>query len=70
MAEGSQERTNRRNVGRADVRRHGELFINPSSRGISDRTRSRVTVRATNIRLCLLVCQYPLKFHMLMEKNS
>lgn len=30
MAEGSQERASQRNAGRADVRRHGELFIKPS----------------------------------------
>lgn len=70
MVGDSQERANQKNAGRADVRRLGELFIKPSFRGISDRTRSHVTIHIANTELCLLVCRYPLKFHMLMEKNS
>lgn len=49
-------------------RRHEELFINPSSRRISDRTGSHVTIHAANIKLCPLVCWYLLKFHILEEK--
>lgn len=45
-------------------RRHGELFIKPSSRRISDRMRSHVTIHAANTKLCPLVCSYPLEFHM------
>lgn len=63
-----QEEANQRNAGRADVRKHGELFIKPSSRRISDRMRSHVTIHAANTKLYFLV--YPLKFHILMEKNS
>lgn len=39
MAGGSHEGANQRNVRRADVRRHGELFIKPSSRRISEISR-------------------------------
>lgn len=66
---GTRKETNRRSAGKADVRRHGELFIKPSSRRISDRTTSHVMIHAVNTKLCLLIYRYSLKFHMLMEKN-
>lgn len=63
--EGSQEGTDGPGEMQAGPkRRHEELFIKPSSRRISDRMRSHVTIHAANIKLCPLVCWYPLEFHM------